>query len=326
MRFPRTLRYFCLAAALCLTTAGLGAWQDSFSSLKLNKETFESYVSTYVQRITDEGPLRLPPVPNVVAASFRALGEPERATLVRELGLAAKTFVMSPAFAATYTAYLKNSRNAVDHGLKVEDTTKSVEAALRSGNTDAMEAASNKMMRDNFRRQVEERLPEIPKYSQQQIEIMAEVDGGLVEMSMPSTAAEKANVAKAKTLLAESRKLASSDIAKARETYRAALMLAAGVKTDADAAAGRDLTARQEQQLNYNRLALKPNLKRGLENFLAVARGVNFNAPTTKKGDKTVFVNSADERRNEFWKLLYRVGPAGTGAAVSVAQNWLKEL
>lgn len=326
MRFPHSLRSFCLAAALCTTTAGFGAWQDTFSTLKLNKEAFESYVSTYVQRITDEGPLRVPSVPNAVAASFRALGESERATLVRELGLAAKTFVMSPAFAAAYTAYLKNSRNAVDHGLKIEDTTKSLEAALRSGNTDAMEAASNKMMRDNFRRQVEERLPQILKYTPQQIEIMAEVDDGLVEMSMPSTAAEQANVAKAKTMLAESRKLAPSDIAKARETYRAALMLAAGLKSDADVAAGRDLAARQEQQLNYNRLALKPNLKRGLENFLAVARGVNFNAPTTAKGNKTVFVNSADERRNEFWKLLYRVGSAGTGAAVSVAQSWLKEL
>ncbi|MCL4796281.1 MAG: hypothetical protein KJZ84_17095 [Bryobacteraceae bacterium] len=283
-------------------------------------------ITTYVQRIGQDGPLRVPSVPTAVAASFRALGETERATLVRELGLAAKTLVMSPTFLTAYTAYLKDAHNAVDHGLKIEDHAKTLEAALKSGNTDAMEAASNKMMRDNFRRQVEERLPEIAKFTQQQIEIMAEVDAGMADMAMPTTAAEKASVAKAKAMLAESRKLASSDLAKARETYGAALKLAAGLKSEADAAAGRDLAARQDQQRNYDRLALKPNLKRGLEDFLTLARGVNFNAPTTQKGGKTVFVNSADERRSELWKMLYRVGPAGCAAAVSVAQGWLKEL
>jgi hypothetical protein len=67
-------------------------------------------------------------------------------------------------------------------------------------------------------------------------------------------------------------------------------MLAAGLANESQAAAGVEEGKKQDQQRNYNRLALKPM------------------------------------RKSEFWKMLYRLGPGGTNAAIGVAQTWIAEL
>lgn len=316
----------CVLASLFLAVAGAAAWQDALSALKLNQETFERLVTGYVHSTASRGGIGMPGLGRGISEAYKSLGEAQRGTVVRELSLATKAFVMSPGFGKAYEAHIARAHNAVNHGIQVTDQTKALESAMKSGNADAMEDAANKMMRDNFRQQVQERLPEVAKFTQQQIEIMADVDAGLVDMSMPTTAAQKANVANAKKMLAEARKMSGSDLPKARETYKAALMLAAGLKDESAAAAGRDESARQEQQRNYNRYALKVVVKKGLEDFLGVARTVNFKAATVQKGDKTVFVNAADEKRGEMWKMLYRAGASGAGAAQAVAAAWLKEL
>lgn len=316
------------AGAFALSAFTAFAWQNSLATLQLTQETFERSIRNYVFNHCDrtDGVLNTTGMGAAAWKVFSAMDDGARAAVVKELGTAAKAFVMSPAFSTAYDEYLKNARNAVNHGIAVQDAAKEMESALKSQNPEAMEASMNKMMRDTYRKQVMERLPSINTFTKDTIGFMAEADQGMMDSSMPATAAEKANVAKGKAMLNDAKKLAATDLEKAKATYKAALMLVAGLGSEAQAAAGVADEKKADQQRNYNRLALKPMLKRQLQGFVAVAKTVDFKAVTTDKGGKKVFVNAAYERRSEFWKMLYRLGPGGTNAAVAVAQGWIAEL
>ncbi len=320
---------FETAAAVVFFFAGTAfAWQNSLATLQLTKETFERSVQNYVFNHCDrsDGVLNTTGMGAAAWKIFSAMSDSARAAVVKELGTAARTFVMSPAFSTAYDEYLKNARSAVNHGIQVRDANQEMEKAMKSQDPDAMEASMNKMMRENYRKQVMERLPSVNTYTKDTIGIMAEVDQGMMDSSMPTTAAEKANVAKGKAMINEAKKLAATDLEKAKATYKAAMMLVAGLGNESQAAAGVADEKKAEQQRNYNRLALKPMLKRQLQNFVAIAKTVDFKAATADKAGKKVFVNAAYERRSEFWKMLYRLGPGGTSAAMAVAQGWIGEL
>lgn len=306
--------------------AGAWAWQDSLAQLKLNRETFERLITGYVNESANLDHLAMPPYGGAVKDALLAMSDSGRATVARELGLAAKAFVMSPAFQASYEAYIKNAYNAVNHGITVTSQASAMDAALKKGDAAAMGKASQNMMRDSYRQGVIQRLPSLANYDKATIEMMADTDAGMVDISNPTTAAEKAAVAKSKVMLGEAKKLAATDIAKARETYKAALMTAAGLKDEAEAKSSADEAKRQEQQQRYNDMLLKPRLKKRLLEFVAVVKTVDFNAATTLKNNKKVFVSAANERRSELWKLLYRLGPGGANAAAQVAQQWAAEL
>jgi hypothetical protein len=252
------------------------------------------------------------------------MNDAARAALVRDCGLAAKALVMSPAFRAGYDAYIKNAYRAVDHGIST--TASAPEASNRKGGAAAARPPGDNMMRDMYRKGVVERLPSVAKYDKDTIGIMAKVDTGMMDSSNPATPAEKAAVVKAKAMLGEAMTLAATDIAKARETYKAALMTAAGLQDEAQAKASAEDDRRKEEQDNYNRMRLQPNLKKKLLAFVSTVKTVDFQAATTMKGGKRVFVNPAYERRDDLWKLLYRLGPGGANAAAQVAQQWAAEL
>jgi hypothetical protein len=312
-----------LAAATALT-----AWQGALANLKLNQETFETVVTSYLTQSggLGEGEVRQPYVGRGVVQALLAMDNAGRSATVKELGQAAKALVMSPTFAKAYEDYLRQAHNAVNHGIVVKDAAAEMNAMANSGNLQALEAASNNMMRDMYRKTVSQRLPEVAKMNKEMIEIMAETDAGMMDMAEPETAADKARIAKAKAMVAEARKLSATDLEKARATYKSGLLLAAGLKDDSAAAANVDEMKKQEQQRNYNRLALKPVLKKKLQQFVTVAKTVDFNAALQPKGEKRVFSNPAYEKQSGLWKMLYRLGPGGTGAAVGVAQGWIAEL
>ena len=304
---------FRMMGIVLIGAAGAWAWQDSFAQLKLNRETFERLVTGYVNENITRDHLVEPGAGKGVKDALLAMNDSARAAVVRELGLAAKAFVMSPAFQASYDAYIKNAYRAVNHGIAAP----SGQAAQKGGQN---------FMRDSFRQSVTQRLPSIANFDKSTIEMMAGVDEGMVDMSNPQTPAEKAGVAKAKTMLAEAKKLAATDIAKARETYKAALMTAAGLKDEAEAKSSAEEDKRREEQRNYNDLLLRPRLKKRLAEFAALVKTVDFNAATTVKNNKIVFVNPAYERRDSLWKKLFRLGPGGANAAAQVAQQWAAEL
>jgi hypothetical protein len=306
--------------------AGAWAWQDSLAQLKLNRETFERLITGYVNESANRDHLTMPPYGGAVKDALLAMSDGGRAAIVKELGLAAKTFVMSPAFQASYETYIKNAYNAVNHGITITSKSADIEAAMKKGDYAAVEKAGQNMMRDSYRQGVIQRLPSLANYDKSTIEMMADTDAGMVDISDPKTAAEKAAVAKAKVMLGEAKKLAATDIAKARETYKAALMTAAGLKDEADAKSSAEEAKKKEEQQRYNDMLLKPRMKKRLLEFAAVVKTVDFNAATTMKNNKKVFVSPANERRSELWKMLYRLGPGGANAAAQVAQQWAAEL
>lgn len=317
------VQVFAVALVCC---AGAWAWQDSLAQLKLNRETFERLITGYVNETASRGHVALPPFGGAVKDALLAMNDSGRAAIVKELGLAARAFVMSPAFQASYDAYIKNAYNAVNHGITVTSKSNQIDAALKKGDFEAMEKASQNLMRESYRKSVIERLPSLAGYDKSTIDMMSEADLGMVDMSSPETPAEKAAVAKARVMLGEAKKLAATDIAKARETYKTALMTAAGLKDEADAQSSAASDKRNEEQQRYNDMLLKPLLKKRLLEFVSVAKTVDFQAATTLKDKKHVFVNAAYERRSELWKLLYRLGPGGSSAAAQVASQWAAEL
>jgi hypothetical protein len=82
---------------------------------------------------------------------------------------------------------------------------------------------------------------------------------------------------------------------------------------------------RQEQDA-FEQHTLKVELRRRLQDFITLARSVDFSAQVRPNGGKNYFINSAYEAKPDAWKKLYRLGKEPTRAMVAVAEQWLKEL
>ena len=322
------MKWIALPGLLGVAAVAWG-WQEGLSKLGLDPGTFEERVRAAVYAATGGTASQITPpaIGKQAAEAGRALNDGARAALVRELGLAAKKLVMSPAFAAAHDKHIENSANAVNHGIAVQDAQSAAEKAIASGNAAALESAMANVMRDNFRNMVADRLKQkdIEKYDQNMLGIMVETDLSMVDMAA-TTPADKAAAAKAKPMYAEAKKLAATDLPKARETFRAASMLAAGLKDESAGAAMQADKKKQEQQINYNKYSLKPVLKARLGEFVELARTVDFAAQTQPKAGRQVFVRQDYERRPALWKFLFRLGPGGTKEAVAIAQAWAREL
>ena len=315
-----------LLAFLALVSFAL-AFEDSLASLKLTREKFDSNISYYATRelAETEGGIALPTIGSTARPIFLAMNDPARAAVVKELGLAAKAFLMAPAFETAYNASLKSQHNAVNHGIKVSDSNADLAAAAKSGNAKAIEDSAQAMMRDQYRQMVLGQAKDVPNYSADMLSAMAGSLKDIMESIPPTNAAEKAQHAQARTLLAEAIKLSPSNLAAAREKFKAGSLLAVYVEANNGGGAQVD-QSKKEQQLNYNKRAFKPNLKRKLLEFVATAKTVDHKATTQAKGSNTVFVNPAYEKKTPLWKLLYRLGPGGTSTAAAMAQAWAAEL
>lgn len=264
-----------LAAVLVCSAGAAWAWQEAYARLNVDRVTSERLVTNYVhEAVRAGGHFAMPPLPG--SKIVLGLSDTARAALVRECGLAARAFIMSPAFQAAYDEHIKNVYRAVNHGIQVSSAGAGVNAAWKKGDYAAAQAAGTNMMRDNFRKSVIERLPSLAKYDKGAIEIMAEAGAGLMDEASVNDAAARSR--------------------------------------------------REEEQANYNQYSLRPNQKKKLLAFAAFVKTVDFNSATTMKDGKRVFVNRAYEGRDEFWKLLYRLGPGGANAAAQLAQQRAAEL
>ncbi|GAB3921589.1 hypothetical protein [Larkinella terrae] len=71
---------------------------------------------------------------------------------------------------------------------------------------------------------------------------------------------------------------------------------------------------------------LNTALKQRLNDFIALAGSVDFDAQLTKRGSKMEFVNPEYRNKPDNWKLLFRMGKEPVQAARTFAQNWVKDL
>ncbi len=87
-----------------------------------------------------------------------------------------------------------------------------------------------------------------------------------------------------------------------------------------------DRERKEEAQRVYNRVSLPALLKVSLRDFVTTAATVDFSAATMSKGNRTVFVNPAYEKKSALWKMIFRNGKAPTEVGLAFAKAWLTEL
>lgn len=66
-------------------------------------------------------------------------------------------------------------------------------------------------------------------------------------------------------------------------------------------------------------------IKQRLEEYLATAATVDFNATLTTAGRKQKFTNPAYENQSLKWKAIYRAGKEANEEVTAFVKNWLKE-
>ena len=67
-------------------------------------------------------------------------------------------------------------------------------------------------------------------------------------------------------------------------------------------------------------------VKARLQEFVALAKTVDFNAELKQVKDKKKFVNPAYEGKSDAWKQIFRAGKEVIEPAVAFAEQWIKEI
>lgn len=236
--------------------------------------------------------------------AWKSKGPAERTQEIRELVTYAKQFVAAPMFQQTYNEWIKTQYSAVDHGLKPQSQAAAMAQISSPGSIGSIMANSMKSMP-----------PQILK-------TMFDAD-----MNNWKGDEEQAKFYKRAQQIAP---LFSSNPEEFKQQY---ILLKSeslgGPSSEAGLAAGAqsmgDMKTRGEQS-NYDQYNLKAMLKRRLQNFITLARSVDFSAQTQPRGNVQVFVNPDYERKPPAWKELYRLGKEPTQAATAAAEQWLREL
>lgn len=320
------IRYAFTLIAVC--SMGL-AWQDALSRLELTRADFESRIKSYLQQELGQGEYSIPGIGAKQRTILRGMDDATRAGLVKELGAIAKSIVMAPAFQSSYEAYLKTSKNAVNHGIQIKDTEAEMKAAtekmMKSGDATAMQSSMEKMMREQLKTMVVGLMPQIANWGKDEVKGMAESIQSQLEMIPPKTPAEKAQQTKGVALLKEAMALSGTNLPSAKEKVKSGLLMAV-YAGDGNAETAKADEAKLEQQRNYNKYGLKPGLKKQLLAVATEIKTVDFKATTVTKGTTKYFANPAYEKKDAVWKLLYRMGPVTAQAAAQFAATWAAEL
>ncbi len=309
------MRSGSLRLSACLLAAGtlsLFALQSALTQLGWTQEQINQIAQSYFSNSSAEVTMFTGWLTKPVHASLLARGGPARAQIVRELALSAKRFVQAPGFAKTHDAWIGESLNAVNHGLKVEA------AAPES-------MPSQSSMHGQLAASLAEGLKSVPAEGFQMM-IKMELDS----LRPDRNAAEKTRFESTKRI----QSLIPSRYEEAKKLYVNYMVAKMGGPADSasveaaiqDAKRSEADQKRREQQLNYNKYNLKAQLRERLGAFVTLAKSVDFAAQTKMLANRRVFVNPAYESRNSNWKLLYRLGREPVMAALEVAEQWRREL
>lgn len=239
-----------------------------------------------------------------------ALDEPARVALVREAAPRVKAIIMSETFRAAHDAWLRQARNAAQHGM-----------AARKPDAGGI---------DDMQRQLAGQM--YATYSAIPVEAIrmmlpAEIESHRENLKTSDNAKDRA---RNQDLLNRARAiegLLATDPERARKAYGVLKSVEAGGPADEGAlTAASDESAAAAQQANYDRMNLNVVLAKVLDEFIRTAASVDFAAQTTQRANRTVFVSPAHEARSWQWKMIYRFGAAPAREALSFARQWRKEL
>ena len=298
---------FSLIGSVCLLCFEGAATQLGWSPAEANQVAQSFFTNSSADITAFTGWISKP-----VRLALLGRTGPARAQLAREVALQAKQFVQAPAFAKTHDAWIRESLNAVNHGIKVDAAAQQPEPTMQG----AMGQMAAQLM---------EGMKDMPPEG---LKMM--VDQEIAGLKRSSNARDKARLDK----MLQIQSLMGSQPAEAKKRYVYYLVAKEGGPADdagiqsamQDAKHSEAEQKRREQQLNYDKYNLKAQLRTRLDAFIAEAKSVDFNAQTRPLANRKVFANAAYEQKSSSWKLLYRMGREPVMALLAVAEQWRREL
>ena len=308
-----------LMVTMCVSAIGFQS--TGMAALGITRKDVEGFLGKEL-----EPENYLPSLSAGAKQAAKAMGQEQRTAVVREVGAVVKSIVMSDAFQKLHAQTIKDQHGAVDHGidLKVSEKVMAAKAAAdldKTVNDAARQTAIQMTMM--FRGYPDDTLKQM--FIQAQENWNEKLKDKDAEPKEKATAQKM--LARAKTI----GPLMQSNFPEFKKQFTLLLSAEMGGPdteaglTGAASAAADDKQARTEQQY-WDQYNLKVVLRKKLNDFIAIASTVDFTAQTTASGGRTVFTNTAYERKNDLWKACYRAGRAPTTAALDIARAWVKEL
>ncbi len=261
---------------------------------------------------------QLPYISSKTVAAARALDEPARIAFVENVGAAFKTLVTSDAFATAHAAYIKAQYGAVDHGIA---GLANPDELQRKGDF----AAYGAIMQRQSAVAVVDLMDRMPPD-----QIQASIAEELKDWSRYADDAKRRDRAKYQRMVKDAQALqalGTSDPEKLRRGFAVLRSIDQdGPATEEALYALHTRVVQEKEQVAFDEHNLKAVLRKQLTAFAALVPTVDFDAATTQKGSKLVFVKPAYETKGAVWKACFRAGKGASTAALRVAQSWLKEL
>jgi hypothetical protein len=311
------MKKYVVAAVLVCLPAGLVAWQSGMASIGVTEAALQSQFERATRQKGDG--LMLSILPPKALASAKALSEPLQVALMKELALAAKTIMMSPAFQSAHEAFIAKEYKAVNHGIKVKTAEQTLAGVNSKAGADEFELKMKRDMAGMFvQMAMDTRIEDLRMMLDEEIK------------DWTTQAARPKADPKYKKLLAQAtaiKPLSVSDPDKFRRGYAVLRSTEAdGLDTEEALFGAQASSAKDSEQLMWDQHNLRGALKRVLTQVVAEAPTVDYAAKTVQKNSSEIFVNPAYEKKSVIWKAMFRAGKAPSAAGVEVARAWLKEL
>jgi hypothetical protein len=313
-----------------LLACAMACAQTFPAEFRTDDATLVTRMMYFAQQMTDHNRSLMSEFPRLIALpANRVYTQMDSAARVAALKTAlplVKQLAMSDAVRKKHDETIAQVYGAVDHGLKVPpampDPEKRLKAMTDQLQKNPMVASNPKFMQEFTALQQEIVVQSTQAALDPALTIFTRPLAQLKRDTEQAKAGASSNPGLAKCYEG-ALALAASDEQRFRlQAYRCELMNYGAEKTEAEA----DKLRKERAQKLYNEKCMEGVLRRTLAQLLETAATVDFNAQTTVRSGRQVFVDQALQNKDNLWKLIYRNGKEPTEVTVQFAKAWLAEL
>ena len=311
-------KYLVAVGLICLQVA-LAAWQGGMTAMGITPSGLRSQIERATRQKGDGLTLSILSPAQLVAAKL--LPESQQAALMKELAIAAKAILMSPAFQSAHDAYIAKEYQAVNHGLKVKTLEQVAQGATSQAGASEFELKMKRELSAIY----------VQMAMQTKIEDLKMMfDESLKEWTKEAAKPKGSDKAKYTKLVTQAQAIKDLSVSNPDKFRRGYAVLRSaendGLDTEEALFGAQASSQKDNEQLMWDQHNLRGALQRVLTQVVAEAPTVDFAAQTVQKSSSRVFVNPAYEKKSLTWKAMYRAGKAPTAAGLEIARAWLKEL
>ncbi len=305
----------------CLLIAAIG-WiaarpTDVLTDLHLTLDEVRN--QTYYLLTTDNAELELPAQ---VRRAGKQLAIGPRTAAVRAMGSVVKAYIQSKEFRERYDQQIRDQYRVSD------EQTADAQRAEQMQNSD-IQAAANQVAQQATAAFAQMPPSTLAMVLPQQMQQMQQ------QLAEAGNASEKAMIGRDLAVLRQLQDLSKTKPAEFKTQYIAFMGRYMSRSTKSGVERGTEnLADAKTKAVDYReRLAqykanANPNsmIKKRLQEFIALAESVDFDAKTVGTGYRTEFVRTDYRAQPNEWKFLYRLGREPVMAARDMARTWLGEL